>query len=29
VNPDWLVLLDRLSSTFAPAGDAVRRSLGR
>jgi uncharacterized Ntn-hydrolase superfamily protein len=29
VNPDWLVLLDRLSPEFAPAGDAVRRALGR
>ena len=25
VNPDWLVLLDRLSPDFAPAGEAVRR----
>ena len=29
VNPDWLVLLDRLSADFAPSGDAVRRELGR
>ena len=28
-NPNWLVLLDRLSPDFAPAGDAVRRALGR
>jgi uncharacterized Ntn-hydrolase superfamily protein len=28
-NPDWLVLLDRLSVAFAPAGEAVRRALGR
>lgn len=28
-NPGWLVLLDRLSPEFAPAGDAVRRALGR
>ena len=27
-NPDWLVLLDRLSPEFAPAGDAVREALG-
>ena len=29
VNPDWLVLLDRLSEEFAPAGAAVRAALGR
>lgn len=29
VNPDWLVLLDRLSPDFAPAGGDVRRALGR
>jgi uncharacterized Ntn-hydrolase superfamily protein len=29
VQPNWLVLLDRLSLDFAPAGDAVRRALGR
>lgn len=29
VNPDWLVLLDRLSPEFAPAGAAMRRALGR
>jgi uncharacterized Ntn-hydrolase superfamily protein len=28
-NPDWLVLLDRLSPEFAPAGDAVRMKLRR
>jgi uncharacterized Ntn-hydrolase superfamily protein len=28
-NPNWLVLLDRLSPEFAPAGDAVRQSLSR
>jgi len=28
-NPNWLVLLDRLSPEFAPAGDAVRRALSR
>jgi uncharacterized Ntn-hydrolase superfamily protein len=28
-NPDWLVLLDRLSPEFAPAGDAVRAELRR
>jgi uncharacterized Ntn-hydrolase superfamily protein len=28
-NSDWLVLLDRLSAEFAPAGDAVRAALGR
>jgi uncharacterized Ntn-hydrolase superfamily protein len=28
-QPNWLVLLDRLSLDFAPAGDAVRRALGR
>jgi len=27
VNPDWLVLLDRLSEEFAPAGAAVRAAL--
>ena len=29
VNPNWLVLLDRLSPDFAPAGADVRRVLGR
>jgi uncharacterized Ntn-hydrolase superfamily protein len=29
VNPDWLVLLDRLSPEFAPSGEAVRGRLGR
>jgi hypothetical protein len=29
VNPDWLVLLDRLSPEFAPSGEAVRAELGR
>jgi uncharacterized Ntn-hydrolase superfamily protein len=29
VQPSWLVLLDRLSPDFAPAGAAVRRALGR
>jgi Flp pilus assembly protein TadD len=29
VNPGWLVLLDRLELTFAPAGEAVRRALAR
>ena len=29
VNPNWLVLLDRLSPDFAPAGAQVRRALGR
>ena len=29
VNPNWLVLLDRLSADFAPAGADVRRLLGR
>ena len=29
VNPNWLVLLDRLSPDFAPAGADVRRALGR
>ena len=29
VQPNWLVLLDRLSPDFAPAGEAVRRELGR
>ena len=28
-RPDWLVLLDRLSPDFAPAGPEVRRALGR
>jgi uncharacterized Ntn-hydrolase superfamily protein len=28
-HPNWLVLLDRLSPDFAPAGAAVRRGLGR
>lgn len=28
-NPSWLVLLDRLSPEFAPAGEAVRAALGR
>jgi uncharacterized Ntn-hydrolase superfamily protein len=28
-NPDWLVLLDRLSPEFAPAGAAVREALSR
>jgi uncharacterized Ntn-hydrolase superfamily protein len=28
-HPGWLVLLDRLSPEFAPAGDAVRAALGR
>lgn len=28
-NPSWLVLLDRLSPDFAPAGAAVRRALAR
>jgi uncharacterized Ntn-hydrolase superfamily protein len=28
-RPDWLVLLDRLSPEFAPAGAEVRRALGR
>jgi uncharacterized Ntn-hydrolase superfamily protein len=27
VNPNWLVLLERLTPAFAPAGDAVRRAL--
>jgi uncharacterized Ntn-hydrolase superfamily protein len=26
-NPNWLVLLDRLSPEFAPAGEAVRQAL--
>jgi uncharacterized Ntn-hydrolase superfamily protein len=26
-NPNWLVLLDRLSPAFAPAGDAVRQQM--
>jgi len=29
VQPNWLVLLDRLSRDFAPAGADVRRALGR
>jgi len=29
LRPDWLILLDRLSPEFAPAGAAVRRALGR
>ena len=29
VQPNWLVLLDRLSPDFAPAGAAVRGALGR
>ena len=29
VHPGWLTLLDRLSPDFAPAGEAVRRALGR
>jgi hypothetical protein len=29
VQPNWLVLLDRLSPDFAPAGADVRRALGR
>jgi len=29
LHPNWLVLLDRLSEDFAPAGAAVRRALGR
>jgi len=29
VNPNWLVLLDRLTPAFAPAGAEVRRALGR
>jgi uncharacterized Ntn-hydrolase superfamily protein len=29
VQPNWLVLLDRLSLDFAPAGDAVRQALRR
>ena len=28
-HPGWLVLLDRLSPEFAPAGDVVRQALGR
>ena len=28
-HPNWLLLLDRLSPAFAPAGAAVRRALGR
>ena len=28
-NPNWLVLLDRLSPAFAPAGEPVRKALGR
>jgi uncharacterized Ntn-hydrolase superfamily protein len=27
-QPNWLVLLDRLSDAFAPAGEAVRNALG-
>jgi uncharacterized Ntn-hydrolase superfamily protein len=29
VHPGWLVLLDRLTPDFAPAGAAVRKALGR
>jgi uncharacterized Ntn-hydrolase superfamily protein len=29
VHPGWLTLLDRLSPDFAPAGDEMRRALGR
>jgi uncharacterized Ntn-hydrolase superfamily protein len=29
VQPGWGVLLDRLSADFAPAGQEVRRALGR
>lgn len=29
VNPHWLVLLDRLSPEFAPAGAEIRRALNR
>jgi len=29
VKPNWLVLLDRLSPDFAPAGAQVRAALGR
>jgi len=29
VNPNWLVLLDRLTPAFAPAGAELRRALGR
>ena len=29
VQPNWLVLLERLSPDFAPAGAAVLRELGR
>jgi uncharacterized Ntn-hydrolase superfamily protein len=29
VHPGWLVLLERLTPEFAPAGEEVRRSLGR
>jgi uncharacterized Ntn-hydrolase superfamily protein len=29
VHPGWLVLLDRLTPEFAPAGEAVRAALGR
>jgi hypothetical protein len=29
VHPGWLVLLDRLTPDFAPAGADVRRALGR
>ena len=28
-QPNWLVMLDRLSPDFAPAGAQVRRALGR
>ncbi len=28
-QPNWLVLLDRLSGAFAPAGETVRTALGR
>jgi predicted Zn-dependent protease len=28
-QPNWLVLLDRLSDAFAPAGEAVRAALSR
>jgi uncharacterized Ntn-hydrolase superfamily protein len=28
-QPNWLVLLDRLSDAFAPAGETVRSALGR
>ena len=29
MQPNWLVLLERLSPDFAPAGAAVRRALDR